>query len=87
MSFNTRKDLSFSIDIQVAYLADDRYFHISKMSNFTHYATDLRKFPTETTDLRFPQKFFTKLLKIISLLYSHTIHRNCKVSVLRTCCS
>ena len=41
-------------------------FHISKMSNFTHYATSLRKFPTETTDLRFPRKFiinsYTKIL-------------------------
>jgi len=32
-------------------------FYIRKMSNFTHHATGLRKFPTETTNLRFPQKF------------------------------
>jgi len=38
----------------------------NKMSNFTHYATSLRKFPTETTDLQFPRKFiinyYTKIL-------------------------
>jgi len=66
-------------------------FHISKMPNFTHYATSLRKFPTETTDLRFPRKYVinycTKLLNAVSLLYSHTIQRNFKVTVLRTCCS
>ena len=63
-------------------------FHISKMFNFTHYATSLRKFPTETTDLRFLRKFiinyYTKILNAVSLLYSHTIHRNFKVTVLRT---
>ena len=32
-------------------------FYISKMSNFTHYASGLRKFPTETTNLRFTRKF------------------------------
>jgi len=52
-----------------------QYFHISKMSNFTHYATS--KFPTEAADLRFPPKFIinynTKILAPVSLLYSHTI--------------
>jgi len=28
--------------------------YISKMSNFTHYAAGLRKFPVETTNLQFP---------------------------------
>jgi len=49
-------------------------FHISKMSNFTHYATSLGKFPIET-DLWFPRKFiinyYTKMLNVVSLLYSH----------------
>jgi len=66
-------------------------FRISKMPNFTHDATSLIKFPTETTDLRFPLKFiinyYTKILNAVSLLYSHIIHRNFKVAVLRTCCS
>jgi len=61
--------------------------HISKMSNFTHYATSLRNFLTETIDMRFPRKFIisynTKILDTVNLLYSHTIHRNSKVTVLR----
>ena len=40
------------------------------MSNFTHYATGLRKFSAETTNLRFPRKFiinyYTKILDTVS---------------------
>jgi len=64
---------------------DQTRVHISKMSNFSHYATSLRKFLTETTDLRFSRKFiinyYTKIFHAVSFLYSHTIHRNFKVTV------
>ena len=63
------------------------YFHVSKMSKFTHYAADLRKFPTEAADLQFPLKFFyqsynnSNILDTVSLLYFHTFHTYFKFTV------
>jgi len=34
-----------------------QYFRVRKMSKFTQDTNGLKKFSTEATDLRFPQKF------------------------------
>ena len=53
------------------------------MSKFTQDNNGLKKFSTEATDLRFPQKFImnysTKVLGTVSLLYFDTIHKNVKL--------
>ena len=42
-------------------------FYISKMSNFAHYVTSLRKFLTETTNLWFPRKLFDFDMTVIAI--------------------
>jgi len=56
-----------------------QYFQVRKMSKFTQDTNGLKKFSTEATDLRFPQKFIinyrTKILGTVSLLYFDAIHK------------